>query len=139
MNSPRPRLPPSPAPPIPSVPPRASTYRDGCCELQLTGEIDLATVDGMIESGLCCLNQGTVDRLVIALGAVTFLDASGLGALVTLRNAGREVGKTVELAASLRALVSRVLRITGLDTAFVAHSCPDSAHAFTRPAIAGQS
>jgi anti-sigma B factor antagonist len=50
---------------------------------------------------------------------VTFIDACGLGALVRLRNAGREAGKTVELT-GVPVLVARLLRITGLDTAFVA-------------------
>lgn len=100
--------------------------RDGCCELHLAGEIDIATVDGLIGLGLFCLNQITVDRLVIGLGAVTFLDAAGLGAFVTLRNAGREVGKTVELAV-VPPFVVRLLLCTGLATAFVTRSCPEPA------------
>lgn len=80
------------------------------CRLHLAGEVDMATVDGLIALGLYCLKQATVDQLVIDLGA-----------LVVLNEAGRDIGKTVALASPPPG-VQRVLNITRLDRAFVVPS-----------------
>jgi anti-anti-sigma factor len=106
------------APLRPSFSMDARVDPDGCCEVRLAGEIDIATVEDLIALGLCCLRQSTVGRLVIALGDVTFIGAGGLGALVRLRKEGRALDKAVELTA-VPAAVTRLLGITGLDSVFV--------------------
>jgi anti-sigma B factor antagonist len=58
-------------------------------------------------------------RIVLDLGAVTFMDSSGLGALVAvLKLCGSE--RRLELAA-LTENVARVLRLTRMDAIFVVH------------------
>lgn len=59
------------------------------------------------------------DRVVMDLSGVTFLDSSGLGALVASQRFLRE-GQRLELAA-LTPAVARVFRLTRMDTVFVIH------------------
>jgi anti-sigma B factor antagonist len=64
------------------------------------------------------------------LTAVTFLDSSGLAALVAAKNRARELGAGICLA-GLRDNVAKVLRISGLDQVFEIHAKRDDAVAAT--------
>ncbi|MFN2517455.1 MAG: STAS domain-containing protein, partial [Jatrophihabitantaceae bacterium] len=66
-------------------------------ELRLSGAVDLLVTDTVIEAALARIADPAVPRLVIDLRAVTFLDSTGLGALVTIRNATVAMDKQLAL------------------------------------------
>jgi anti-anti-sigma factor len=57
------------------------------------------------------------DLIVVDLTEVTFLDCTGVGALVSLRNAQQEHGGTVTVRGATPMIV-KVLQITGLESTF---------------------
>ena len=84
--------------------------------LTLTGEIDIALVDVVLNEAYACL-AGPAVALEVDLGDVTFIDSSGLGALVQIRTAARDRGKSMELT-RVPAAVVRLLEVTGLTAVF---------------------
>lgn len=69
--------------------------------------------------------QQAQGRVVLDLGAVNFLDSSGLGAVVAARKFLQE-GVGLELAA-LTPAVERVFRLTRMDSVFTIHPCVQDA------------
>ncbi|MEM7488416.1 MAG: STAS domain-containing protein [Pseudomonadota bacterium] len=65
------------------------------------------------------LTAGHPDRVMIDMGAVQFLDSSGLGALVAVMK-GLGQGRRLELA-NCADSVTRVLALTRMDRVFVMH------------------
>jgi anti-sigma B factor antagonist len=84
--------------------------------LTLAGDVDVAVADDVQSAGFRCL-QRTESALVIDLAEVTFMDSSGLGALVVLRNRAEEEGKKVALRTVPRR-VRQVLALSHLDEVF---------------------
>ncbi|MEU7000417.1 STAS domain-containing protein [Nonomuraea sp. NPDC046570] len=80
------------------------------------GEIDLATAPELCAHVAGVLDTG-VTRVTLDLGGVTFMDASGLTALLVLRRHALGTGATLHLAALPRQ-VRLILRVTGLDACF---------------------
>lgn len=64
-------------------------------------------------------------RIVLDLGAVDFIDSSGLGAIVSVLK-GLAEGQRLDLAA-LRPNVEKVFRLTRMDTVFAIHADLDGA------------
>lgn len=91
---------------------------DGSCTITVSGEIDIATVSEFVAAAEACLESGS-KSIEIDLAAVDFIDSSGLGALVRIRNQANERGAEVTLA-NVPAAVNRVLEVTGLVDAFAA-------------------
>ncbi len=60
-----------------------------------------------------------VERVILDLGAVDFIDSSGLGAVVSVRKQ-MAAAQRMELAA-LQPNVDRVFRLTRMDTVFTIH------------------
>ena len=84
--------------------------------LTASGELDIAAADEFLDRARAALNAaGTA--LVLDFGGVTFIDSTGLGALVRLREEALELGKTLELTQVPRQ-VNRVLDLTGLSERF---------------------
>lgn len=95
----------------------------GQCDLRVAGDVDLNVANQLTTMGLLSLTNTGAERLVIDLADVTFMDSTGLGALVTIRNASEELAKEL----SLRAVPERIrhlLALAGLDRTFVVDS-PD--------------
>ena len=69
--------------------------------------------------------DGAGARVVLDLSNVGFLDSSGLGALVAVRQL-LGAGRVLELAA-LTPPVARVLRLTRMDTVFTIHARAEDA------------
>jgi anti-sigma B factor antagonist len=84
--------------------------------LQLGGDVDVAVADAVRRSGTECL-QRSEKALIIDFAEVTFIDSSGLGALVALRNRAQDDGKDVQLRAVPRR-VRQVLALSHLDEVF---------------------
>jgi anti-sigma B factor antagonist len=89
-----------------------SEYRapDGAIVLSIAGEVDLAVATQLRESGLVALARDDSAVLRIDLSAVTFMDSSGLGALIQLNNTSP--GRVVLVRPSPR--VVRLLELAGL-------------------------
>jgi anti-anti-sigma factor len=84
----------------------------GVGTLVISGEIDIANADELAKDGWNALDAAP-ELLEIDLGDVTFIDSSGLGALVRIRNeaASRDIG--IVLVRVPRS-VQRVLDMSGL-------------------------
>jgi anti-sigma B factor antagonist len=80
--------------------------------LVLTGEVDIATAAGVEEAarGICA---GRLERLVIDLRKVTFLDSSGLAVILRVYNLCRARGLELGLIPG-PAQTQRVFELTGL-------------------------
>ena len=91
------------------------TSGDGGRVLTVTGEVDLSVVDQLVDRARACLAEGA--GLQLDLRAVSFIDSSGLGALVLLRNEATAAGQGFSLVA-VPASMSRLLQLTGLQNAF---------------------
>ena len=87
---------------------------------------------GRITSSTASLLQSTVRRVipekktvVLDLSKVTYMDSSGLGALVGLWVSAKKDGCEVKLV-GLSQRVKELLRLTGLDKLFAASRFPDT-------------
>ena len=94
---------------------RETRRSDGTCVLWVQGEFDLAVVDEFLEQALPCL--AGADALELDLHGVSFIDSSGLGALVHVRNEAARQGKPMSLV-NVSPATHRLLEITGLHHAF---------------------
>lgn len=90
------------------------------CDLAVSGEVDIESVQKFLDAAHECL-EGPATLLRIDLAELAFIDSSGLGALVRIRNAARERDKDLELA-NVSASVERLFEITGLTGVFAAKS-----------------
>ncbi|MGR3469066.1 MAG: STAS domain-containing protein [Shimia sp.] len=71
------------------------------------------------------VGQGAPGRVVLDLSAVTFIDSSGLGAVVAAKKV-LAPDNELELA-SLTPLVDKVFRLTRMDRVFAIHADPTTA------------
>lgn len=85
--------------------------------LVLSGEIDLAVAPALQAAGTELINSLAPGRLDIDLGEVTFIDSSGLGALIALRNAARRCGAGLVLV-RLSPAVERFFDLAGVRGSF---------------------
>ena len=92
--------------------------------VRLQGEIDLYNTSALKEALAEALERGP-RRLVVDLSGVTFIDSTGLGALV---EAKQQLGGADGLALAAPGLEARrALQISGLDRVFAVHETVESA------------
>jgi anti-anti-sigma factor len=84
--------------------------------LRLAGDIDLTCWDSLRNRLTAMTDIDHVDHLVVDLDEVTFLDCSGIGALITGYNAALVAGCRYEVR-NPHGIVSTILRICGIDVA----------------------
>jgi anti-anti-sigma factor len=90
----------------------SSTREDGIVRVAVRGDVDTATA-GELERAL--LGQvADAATLHVDLGEVSFMDSSGLRALIVARQATLEADGTFGIVATTPA-VDRLLRLTGLE------------------------
>jgi anti-sigma B factor antagonist len=108
--------------------------RDGVAVLVPEGDLDLAAVPKLKEE----LEQSIqgAQHTVVDLSRTTFLDSSGIGALVSAGSQAREAGGSLRLAAP-RDEVLRVLDLTQVNTVLATYATLDEAIA-GRPTDAGE-
>ena len=92
-----------------------TTGPDGTPVLAVAGELDIAGVDEFLEHGDKLLHTGA-PVVTVDLGEVTFIDSSGIGALVRLHHSTAE-GQLLRIR-DVPQSVARVLEITGLTDLF---------------------
>lgn len=91
-----------------------TTTDEGVTYLRVSGDVDLATADELHAAGEQALSE-LCSTLRIDLSDVTFLDSTGLGALIRIRNAAEPRPVILE---SPRPNVMRVLEVTAMDQVF---------------------
>jgi anti-anti-sigma factor len=89
------------------------TVHRGRAQIATRGDVDLATRDALREVAVDALGQPSIHELVLDLGSVTFLDASGLGCLVSIRNASIQLDRNLVLC-NVPARILWLLELTDL-------------------------
>jgi anti-sigma B factor antagonist len=89
---------------------------EGLGVVVVSGELDIYTAPQLKECMLGLIDAG-VPRLVVDLGAVTFIDSTALGVLIGGVRRINDAGGAMALVVGSRP-VARVLSITGLDRVF---------------------
>lgn len=84
----------------------------GTIRVQVSGEVDLATVDPLAEALSAAVAQRP-DLVEVDLAGVSFMDSSGIAALIRAHNAAVKAGGRLRVVSPQRA-VHRALDICGL-------------------------
>jgi anti-sigma B factor antagonist len=92
----------------------------------VVGDIDLGSVTALRHEASSALADPEVSRLVLDFAGLTFLDSTGLGCLVEIRQLAVTSGKSFALRA-VAPQTARVLELGGLDGFFDLTSAPDTA------------
>ena len=85
--------------------------------LSVAGDVDIAVADHLRAAAVDEIAAEGHTGLVIDLAGVTFMDSTGLGALVSIRNAAGTGPDALELT-NPSPRVAQVLTLTHLDQAF---------------------
>ncbi|MDI3341612.1 MAG: STAS domain-containing protein [Sphaerobacter sp.] len=93
--------------------------------VSVRGELDIATADEFREQ-LCRARREASPFLIVDLSELEFIDSSGLGVLVDLREQAQAHGGRVVLVAPRRT-VTKVLHLTGLDRCFAIYPTVEAA------------
>ncbi|MHB8671737.1 MAG: STAS domain-containing protein [Acidimicrobiales bacterium] len=89
-------------------------WHDSSIELKVTGEVDVATVP-LLEAALAeCIGADPSRPVILDLAAVTFMDSTGLRAVVGAHKALLAQGGELRVS-NARRNVAKAFRITGLD------------------------
>jgi anti-sigma B factor antagonist len=84
------------------------------CLVRAVGELDLATV-AALENELSRLLSSDLQRVVLDLGELTFVDSVGLVCLVNAARRSSRDGDRLRMLPAADETVNRTLRLTGLD------------------------
>jgi anti-anti-sigma factor len=101
----------------------------GAVTLRLYGEIDLNSRDSLLNRLIAIIDIDHADRLLVDLDGVTFLDCSGIGALIAGRNAAQAAGCRYE-ARNPRGFVSTILWACGVDVVLGTDPAPPTTESF---------
>lgn len=88
----------------------------GARVLVVTGELDLASADEFVAA--VTGSDMDEDAVLLDLAGVTFMDSTGLAALITVRNSARDQGRRM-VVESYSPAVARVLELAGLADLFL--------------------
>jgi anti-sigma B factor antagonist len=99
------------------TPVSVSAGADGSLRVVLRGEIDYTNAAPVTEIAYAAIQQARPQRVVVDLTAVTFLDSSGIGVLVSGMKAARSVGAEYRVSGA-DPKVADQLEITGLAELF---------------------
>ena len=103
-----------------------STRQDAAVRvIHVRGEIDLATVASLQPDFAAAL--AAEDPVVIDLCAATFLDSTGLYALLVFRESLREQSRPLAIACWPSGAVAMAFRVSGTDRVFQLHASRDAA------------
>lgn len=89
----------------------------GCTVLGVVGELDLASAATMRTAGRAALEQSGCSTLILDVTALTFVDSTGIGSWVELRNHALERNQRLVLRGVSENL-TRILTIAGLVSLF---------------------
>jgi anti-anti-sigma factor len=94
-----------------------STVAGTSAVIVLSGEFDGQVGEPVMAMAAVYLDKAEVEQLVIDLQTVTFLDSSGITALLTIRNTALGMDKQLLLRRP-GPPAARVLQLVGLDSVF---------------------
>lgn len=97
----------------------------GVLLVRLSGRLDAAAAPSLTTRLAGALSQGKT-RLALDLAAVSFMDSTGLGALVSALKAARRAEGDLRLIAPSQQ-VRKLLRLTTLDRVFFVADAPETA------------
>jgi len=95
---------------------QASTDGDACV-VAVSGELDAHTAPELTAAAASGLDAPQIKHVVVDLSEVTFIDSTGIAALVRLRKRSQDADKALRLR-NPGPRVVRVLQITALDSVF---------------------
>jgi anti-anti-sigma factor len=95
---------------------------NGSAVTRLDGQLSLETVNSFIQT----MRQEPAQHLALDMSGVTFLDSSGVGALVSLFVTRKHTGKTLVLANLTKQAIA-VLQVSGLLKLIPAYPSVDAA------------
>jgi anti-sigma B factor antagonist len=98
-----------------------TSFDEGVSFLTVAGDIDLATAKSLKAAGEKALSE-VCGTLRINLAGVTFLDSTGLGALIHIRNTAAPTTTVILENPTQQTL--RLFEITGLDKVFILRPIP---------------
>ncbi|MET7391450.1 STAS domain-containing protein [Streptomyces sp. NPDC005529] len=98
----------------------SSRVIDGINVVRVRGEIDHNSAEQFHQALIAGHDQPSM-RTVVDLSGVTFMDSTGLTALIATHRTTRESGGWIRLAAPTEAVL-RVIRIVGLDTVIACYA-----------------
>jgi anti-anti-sigma factor len=101
--------------------------RDGVVVVRFPAEVDLAAAGPLRDQLLAALNRDGAHLVVDALD-VTFMDSSGVNALVRARERAARLGGSLHVVSTAPA-VTRILQITQLDNRLGLVATPEEAFA----------
>ena len=101
-----------------------SSDQSGVPVLGVSGEVDLATAPALQTAMLAMMGRGS-SRLIVDMSDVTFMDSSGLSALLAARDAGGEGCELILVVAP--GMVRRLLDTTAIGTLFTVFESLDGA------------
>lgn len=99
--------------------------------VRVSGEVDLATADAL-ETGIIYRLERRGARIVVDLRAVSFIDSSGIRALIAADQRARELQASVSFIIG-DGQTRRVLELTGLIDCLQTESTPDGKRASAAP------
>jgi|SRR3954466_10289255 anti-anti-sigma factor len=90
-----------------------SATGDGAVCLAVAGEVDIGTVGLLRDRLTAAVREPAVNRVVLDFGALTFLDSSGIAALIAAHRFGEERGIRLSII-NCHGTVRHVLEVTGI-------------------------
>lgn len=101
------------------------TDTDGVIVLGLHGEIDYQTVDALTQA-IPSAGADAAQRIVVDMSQVTFMDSSGVNALIIAYQAATAGNGWLRLA-GVRGAVLRTLQLVGIDSVITCHPTVEDA------------
>lgn len=101
-----------------------ASERDGALVITVAGELDIGSVPELSES-IEGIDWDRYDRVIFDLLDVSFMDSSGLGALIALRN--QHPDTDMALVTADEGLVTKVLDLTSMKDLFPIYSSAEAA------------
>ena len=95
----------------------SAAVNDSVLTVRVEGELDIATESPLIERFIAELEAHALDHVVLDVVGVTFIDSSGLRALLLCQRASQERSRSLRLAPGTGA-VKNLLKIAGVEGAF---------------------
>jgi anti-sigma B factor antagonist len=115
---------------------RSGDEPGGMITVEVLGPLEAATVGALRSVVIGTVERYRPRKLTVDLRRVPFMDSIGIGTLVAVNNATREVGGTM-VVSSPSPFVHRLLQITGLTELFGLPELPDDAPVSGAPADFG--
>ncbi len=92
---------------------RAEPAADGTLRVLVAGELDMATADPLLRVLVDAMRVDHACQVVVDLSEVSFLDATGIGVLLSAHSAALERGCRLRVLGA-GGMVRKVLEITGV-------------------------